>query len=721
MSNLPRRGIACFFYLLFFLVPLIFYTKTSELFEFNKIVLTYAITIFIVALWIAQMIIEKKIIFRRTILDWPLLIFLLSQLLSTIFSIDQRTSLLGYYSRFNGGLLSTMAYALLYWAYVSNMDKKSTLCTVYTIMLSTAISSIWAIFEHFGKSPSCVYVTYLEGGTGNPLQYFNTDCWVQDVQTRVFSTFGQPNWLAAWLVAVTPLTWLLALKSNVRIKLQKTWLWFLLSVIFFTALLFTKSRSGMLGFLVASILFWLPTGWQWIKNPNLNPSGFFRVLLIFNIAFLILATVFGTPWTNSILERNNQSSPAQSDNQQSTTNSTPSATSLETGGTDSGKIRLIVWRGAIAAWRAKPIFGHGVETFAFLYPNFRPVEHNLVSEWEFIYNKAHNEYLNYLATTGIVGLLAYSTVVFFALLQIYKIFASSIHQITKSAKRTENYGAWSIGILAGYTGILVTNFFGFSVVTTSLLFFLFPAMAVTVNSKQQAASRSVLNSIQVIILISLLFTTYFSLLTTYNYWQTDILYNTAKKMYLSGEYETSRKILEEVVMRSPKQAAYWDQLALTSSRLAAEFHENGDDIKAREFGGSAIFESSKALGLSPYNVPVKKNAANIFIRLSALDSNHLVRAREMMKEATYIAPTDPKLHYNLAVAYLRTGDMDNSIKTLEKTILMKPNYKDARFALALIYIDGNELDKAREQLKYILENIDPSDIDTQRELAEIGK
>ena len=33
--------------------------------------------------------------------------------------------------------------------------------------------------------------------------------------------------------------------------------------------------------------------------------------------------------------------------------------------------------------------------------------HNLTSEWDFLYNKAHNEYLNYLATTGLFGLGSY--------------------------------------------------------------------------------------------------------------------------------------------------------------------------------------------------------------------------------------------------------------------------------------------------------------------------
>ena len=76
----------------------------------------------------------------------------------------------------------------------------------------------------------------------------------------------------------------------------------------------------------------------------------------------------------------------------------------ELGGTDPGKIRLLVWQGAFEAWKNNPIFGTGVETFAFAYYKYKSPAHNLTSEWNFLYNKAHNEFLNYLTTTGTLEL-----------------------------------------------------------------------------------------------------------------------------------------------------------------------------------------------------------------------------------------------------------------------------------------------------------------------------
>src|SRR5579862_4924722 len=95
------------FYTLFLFVPLVFAGNTSELFEFNKMWLTFGLTIIITTSWIGKMIIERKFTIKRTPLDIPLTLFLLSQIISTIFSLDTHVSIWGYYSRFNGGLLST--------------------------------------------------------------------------------------------------------------------------------------------------------------------------------------------------------------------------------------------------------------------------------------------------------------------------------------------------------------------------------------------------------------------------------------------------------------------------------------------------------------------------------------------------------------------------------------------------------------------------------------
>src|SRR3989344_788044 len=120
IANICNKIIEFSFYSLFFFVPLAFASDTFELFEFNKMWLTYGLTIIIAASWIAKMILQRRILLCRTPLDIPIALFLTSQIISTIFSWDPHVSIWGYYSRFNGGLLSMISYVFLYYAFVSN-------------------------------------------------------------------------------------------------------------------------------------------------------------------------------------------------------------------------------------------------------------------------------------------------------------------------------------------------------------------------------------------------------------------------------------------------------------------------------------------------------------------------------------------------------------------------------------------------------------------------
>ncbi len=405
---------------LFFIVPLIFYPKTSEVFEFNKIVVVYIFTTLIMAVWLIKMIQKKKILFKHTILDIPFLLFLGSQLISTIISIDTRTSIFGYYSRFNGGFLSTLCYTLLYWAFVSNIKKKYIKHIILSILVSAVIVSIYGIFEHFGASFSCIFIR----------GKFNDSCWVQDIKSRVFATLGQPNWLAAFLVAVMPM----ALSNVITQKESKTKIIYtIISILFFACILFTKSRSGLLALGISYLIFWF-----------FNIRKNFKLFIILNLIFLVIVAIFGTPITPSI---NDLMHPKIT--QKVSTDTTE-------GGTESGIIRKIVWKGAIDIFKHNPITGTGVETFGYSYWQYRPVEHNTVSEWDFLYNKAHNEYLNIAANTGFLGLISYSILV-----------SLSIFILRKNP-----------ALLAGYVSILITNFFGFSVVIISLLFFLMPGIEI---------------------------------------------------------------------------------------------------------------------------------------------------------------------------------------------------------------------------------------------------
>ena len=692
-----KKTISFLFNILLIFTPLVLFVRTSELFEFNKLVFVYVLTVLITFAWCVRMIISKKFIFRKTILTIPILVFLSTQVLSSIFSIDVRTSLLGYYSRFHGGLFSYISYSLLYFAFVSNMEKKETIKSIKVIITSALLVSLYGILQHFG---------------------IDKEIWVQDVQSRIFSTLGQPNWLAAFLVALIPITWKFSLQDNIDNKESKRKkgkiLWLFFFSIFLITLLFTKSRSGILGFVVSFIVFWgiylSPIIDKFVKNKNFDLIKNSSKVKSFSTPLfitLVIVLFLGTPFSPSV--RKIFSSKSNDVEQEGVQVLSPA---LETGGTESGEIRKIVWKGAFDTWKNYPIFGSGVETFGFIYYKFRPVEHNLVSEWDFIYNKAHNEYLNFLATTGLLGFLSY----LFLVVVIIKLLA-----------RSKDYF-----LLSGFLGILVTNFFGFSVVPVALLFFLLPAISISLkengigkNTKEnknfnEGSMESFggldNNSKISIVLFSLLTLYLLNLVTTY--WLADYHF-AAGRLQKTANLSLAREHLLKAIEKSPNEALFWNELSKISSDMAVFFSEESKLEESKVFEDNAVEESEKAHSLSPKNVNILRDQSVVYIKLSIISQNYLLNSLNTLEKAIALAPTDAKLFYNLGLTRARVGDLVGSKETFKKTIDMKGNYIKARLALGLILSDLGERQKAIEELEYILENLDPDNKLVKQQLEEL--
>ena len=690
------------FYLLFFLVPLFLTPYNYELFEYNKMMLVYGLTTIITVASLGKMILSKEVKINRTPLDIPLLLFLTSQIVSTIFSIDRHVSLWGYYSRFNGGLVSTISYILLYYAFVTHFPKEKIMKLLKIALISGVLVSLYGILEHFG---------------------IDRDLWVQDVQNRVFSTLGQPNWLAAYLAVLIPLTIGTVLSKftipdtakDIKKILHASGIGFIISIIFYTTLLFTKSRSGFLGFWITNIIFWTILLSKYQKN-------LLKILLIFNFSFLIFTFLFGAPFA----EINRFTLPELLRfNQQPTTGNVPptkplGSSIIEIGITESATIRRIVWKGALDIFKGYPLFGSGVETFAFSYYKFRPVEHNLTSEWDFLYNKAHNEYLNYAATTGIFGLGSYLLIIGVFIWWNIKNIKSQLSIII-------------LALFSGWLSILITNFFGFSVVLIQLFFFLIPAISfvlsdsmknVMLNSfqhlskipKQVRDDNVSLNNQQRFALLILFFVLCYVLFGLTRTWYADTLFAEGYRASRNGEYTGAYQKLREALLINSNEPLYYDEFALPAAQLATAFAETDDSTTSAQLTKEAILASTQAVTSSPNNVNFWKNRTRVFYALSQIDETYLTAGREALEKAQLLSPTDPKISYNLAILLDREGKREEAIAILEETTKLKPDYRDAFFALALFYEQNKEREKAKEMFNYILTRISPNDEDVKKQL-----
>lgn len=379
--------------------------------------------------------------------------------------------------------------------------------------------------------------------------------------------------------------------------------------------------------------------------------------MFIHLFIAIIISITGTPWTASV-GRIFQKTPKET----VTTENKPIRPALEAERYDSGRIRRIVWQGAIDIWKHYPIAGSGVETFAYSYYQFRPVEHNLVSEWDFLYNKAHNEYLNFLATTGVVGTGTYFILIISILFLFFK-FSNIIPAVRHLGKNSSNIAApklnnfLPVAFLSGFSSILVTNFFGFSVVPVAVLFFLLPALSVSYNKQDTKDDTKIkdkeLNSGQKVVFIFLTLVAFYLLFLIGKYWYTDYIYAQGKAYADIGDYLKSRELLGQAVKLSPNEAIFWDELAQTNALIAVALAQDSNEELAIQLANETTKQSERAVSLSPANVNLKRTQASNYINMAIINPNYMPLAQNSLIQAIEKAPTEAKLLYNLGLTFAK--------------------------------------------------------------------
>lgn len=678
--------------LLFLLTPFVFTWVNNELFEFNKMLTIYVFASTLVGLWIARMILEKRIIWKNNPLNWLILIFIIGQSLSFIFSIHPPSSWWGYSSRLNGGLLSSLAFVGIYFAALNAVSKQQAKQLFLTNVIALGLIALYAIPEHFGVSPSCLIIN----------GEFGVECWKQDVQSRVFASFGQPNWLAAYLVTLSPLAWWLTFKSKTK---THRYIFGTISFLAFLALWYTKSKSGLLAFGASILFFTVLMGLKSLKKNNKNLKINKKILPSLIAVAIILTTFLSYKY---LIKPTYEAGTYLGE-----TNTSEASFDLSKG-SSSADIRKIVWYGAWKVWQRYPVFGSGPATFAYSYYQDRPIAHNLVSEWDFIYNKAHNEFLNYLAETGLVGLTSY---LIFAIGSIWLILTYK-----KDENNTKKNSILSIAVASGLVGMHVSNFFGFSTAMSNLLLFTLPPLQMVASSRFSSIKKSIkINQFnQYILLMGILFIWLFSLSSLGNYWLGDYYNTQGSNLISASEYTKGLEKQQKAIEISPKKAEYYESLANTYAKLALIYYYDEQPTVSQSLYEASLTNSDFALALNPQHLNLYKTKARVLLLLVEFDESNLLEAEKALGSAINLSPTDAKLWYNLGLTLSEQKKTNKAIMILEETISIKQDYVKAREKLGDLYLETGETEKAIEQYQFILENLSSANVEVRQKLESIS-
>ncbi len=350
-------------------------------------------------------------------LDIAVLALVLFNIAAFAFSIDPRQSLNGEYLQYQG-LLSILLYVGFFYLARTSLRDERRLALLFTgIAAGGTVVAAYALVQKAGFDP----------------------IWSYTPEGRVFSTIGQPNALAAYLVLAIPVSASLLPRTQSLVRGV-----ILLAIgMMVAALAFTLSRGGYAGFVVAASIMLIPL----IRSLRLSP----RTVLYALIPCLAVAVVVA-----SLVQ------PVR-DTATQVWSRAVSSTDLED---SSVRMHLDMWAVGAHISLDNPVLGAGQETYPELFPRYRDavLEPSRASAFmPFRPESPHNVYLAIAAGVGIPALAAYVAVL-----------AGFFYLAVRALKATRS--KWRrialVALLAAVAGHLVTDAFMTAEVTSSWLFWI---------------------------------------------------------------------------------------------------------------------------------------------------------------------------------------------------------------------------------------------------------
>lgn len=149
--------------------------------------------------------------------------------------------------------------------------------------------------------------------------------------------------------------------------------------------------------------------------------------------------------------------------------------------------------------------------------------------------------------------------------------------------------------------------------------------------------------------------------------------------------------------------------AVDSLRQSLKLNKN--NIEARNLLGLVYYEMGEAVSalgewVISKNLRTDKNIADDYINMIQTNPSRLDTINQTIKK------------YNQALTYCKQGSLDLAIIQLKKVLSLNGNYVSAHQLLALLYIETQEWDKAKRELRRC-QKIDKNNTTTMRFLKEI--
>ena len=463
--------------------------------------------------------------------------------------------------------------------------------------------------------------------------------WGADILTLIptggpGATFGNKNMAAQYLLFVLPAAFYLLLCSS---ESSREWLYAVLAGLIGTYFVYTRTRAAWGGAMFAAVtlsgyLLW--TGFDPRRLFDLPKhkwaflGGITGFVIIMNTVPPQILPNFGglpvLPRVESMLE-------------------------VETEGQD----RFAIWANSLAIFADRPILGAGKGNFRFIYPVYaRRVVEDPAFTPQSRAADAHNDYVQLLAETGLLG--AASFLLILALLAL---------RFWRGLK--QRFDPKLLVFAFALVAILAEAFwdFPFNLPVPVAFFWIYSGILwkLTQTDPPDEPHKTVkVLSYTTIALVTIL-STLFSVLTLSSL-RGEFYYSRGARETYQGRADEAERNLTKAAQISPLNYRYHFLLGLLQIR-------KGDYEKAAE-------STLHSLTLNPYNINALNN-----LGVAYASAGNIPKAIQAFQTSLRIWPRHIEAHRNLATIYAREGEKKKAIQHFQAALALDPADVQARESL----------------------------------------
>jgi len=420
------------------ITPLFFNVYSSRVFEPDKLSILRSIALIMSGAWLIRLLDgsswgqdlaprdhkslaqpEGSGIWSRmtmTPLVLPTVLLVGAYVLSTVLSVAPRVSFWGSYMRLQG-TYTTFSYIVIFFLMLGSMRRRDQMNRLFTAIILTSLPiSLYGILQHFSKDPLP---------------------WSRDVTLRVAGNMGNAIFVAAYLIMTFPITLARLIDAfSSMLRDQDSGLshailagcYAFILAVNAVCVFFTQSRGPWLGLMGGVYVFMLVTlvslrhglsdqsrlttrdalrafAFAVLSIPvGVVPAYAVLVVLRRGLRWLWLGLVIQTILIGSLLMVFNLPNTPLSPLRELPYLGRLGNLLQTEGGT--GKVRVLIWEGAIDLITSNPlraVVGYGPETMHVAYNPFYPPELAHYEARNASPDRAHNETIDALAITGVIG------------------------------------------------------------------------------------------------------------------------------------------------------------------------------------------------------------------------------------------------------------------------------------------------------------------------------